>query len=555
MKEKVLTIVFSVLAVVILGVMVVFGTGIYKGGKNIDADSEKKEIETVYEAQATGDEVSGEGTDASTGDVNTSTEVAKTDDTETLNNELVIKPGDEVEAPAGVVRYDDFTVTLPDEYAKNVIILGGNDGFSLMQKKSYDYDEAMGFMCSFNKADNSIATFAGEKMLKYTPKNMYYINYPTDVPCAFEVEGVMEDYSMLTSFCDEIEASLTIDSDEVYSAQDYVLPMSEFKDVDSNIIEFMDINSLNIALNEIYARHGESYANDPYLNTHFKRCAWYSPSGKKVADEDLNEVETRNVKAINAQIDKYNIDHPYPMGVKLGSTQVVALNDSIGEVAVNYSVSGDANKGYKGRLEIDDDKYTLGDFGIKLNNPVGENYYIVDIDPSDDMREIAIVDETEENSLITYFFAMDQNSIYCMNGIPGCPIPDVAGEGFNGFSEYGMVSSNDMSDLVFKLPIKVNYWLDADTHTLTTNEDLDYVYEIISCPDKYKAVQALSLREAYYDDGMSEMIQIEEGTFVYIVGSNNTNTLEIRTEDGRSGFLTVTEEMKADPSMYFEKVG
>ena len=69
--------------------------------------------------------------------------------------------------------------------------------------------------------------------------------------------------------------------------------------------EFYDIsnNELNIAYNEIFARHGHDFQSKD-LKEHFNNMLWYNPiEGKKVSLEELNDVEKENVRIIKEEID------------------------------------------------------------------------------------------------------------------------------------------------------------------------------------------------------------------------------------------------------------
>lgn len=64
----------------------------------------------------------------------------------------------------------------------------------------------------------------------------------------------------------------------------------------------MSADSLRIARNEIYARHGFKF-KDPYLHNHFSTCSWYTPSveSKDFDESVLSEVERNNIIKIKAK--------------------------------------------------------------------------------------------------------------------------------------------------------------------------------------------------------------------------------------------------------------
>lgn len=75
-------------------------------------------------------------------------------------------------------------------------------------------------------------------------------------------------------------------------------------DVTTGLIANMSSEDLNIAYNEIFARHGHDFKSEE-LKKYFSNMAWYKPvSGKQVSIEELNEIEKKNVQIIKDEIAK-----------------------------------------------------------------------------------------------------------------------------------------------------------------------------------------------------------------------------------------------------------
>lgn len=67
---------------------------------------------------------------------------------------------------------------------------------------------------------------------------------------------------------------------------------------------------LNIAYNEIFARHGHDFKSE-LLKEHFSSMLWYNHiSGKIVSLEELNDVEKENVRIMKDEIDKRKVIYP-----------------------------------------------------------------------------------------------------------------------------------------------------------------------------------------------------------------------------------------------------
>ncbi len=74
------------------------------------------------------------------------------------------------------------------------------------------------------------------------------------------------------------------------------IPGSDSRRLTEDDIEGLGAAQLRLARNEIYARHGRTFA-DPALRAHFSRYSWYEPTSSQVA---LSAVEQANVEFLQA---------------------------------------------------------------------------------------------------------------------------------------------------------------------------------------------------------------------------------------------------------------
>lgn len=73
---------------------------------------------------------------------------------------------------------------------------------------------------------------------------------------------------------------------------------------DSIEIEQLSIEELNLAYNEIFARHGHDFKNNE-LKAYFDKLSWYNPiQDKTVSIEELSEIERTNLNTIKKEIEK-----------------------------------------------------------------------------------------------------------------------------------------------------------------------------------------------------------------------------------------------------------
>ena len=80
---------------------------------------------------------------------------------------------------------------------------------------------------------------------------------------------------------------------------DYLLPESASRQLTRSDLTRFGRDALNLALNEIYARHGRKFS-DPTINEYFRSKSWYNPTiaAKDFDDSILNQYEIYNVKLI-----------------------------------------------------------------------------------------------------------------------------------------------------------------------------------------------------------------------------------------------------------------
>lgn len=83
------------------------------------------------------------------------------------------------------------------------------------------------------------------------------------------------------------------------NAGDYLLPESASRQLTRSDLTSFSRDALNLALNEIYARHGRKFS-DPTINEYFRSKSWYTPTiaAKDFDDSILNQYEIYNVKLI-----------------------------------------------------------------------------------------------------------------------------------------------------------------------------------------------------------------------------------------------------------------
>ena len=86
-------------------------------------------------------------------------------------------------------------------------------------------------------------------------------------------------------------------SDLQLGSKRYVLPASGARELTEEDIAGMDQETIQLAINEIYAKNGYDFASNPSIQEYFLQKSWYHPSVSTMAEAQANfsEVERYNV--------------------------------------------------------------------------------------------------------------------------------------------------------------------------------------------------------------------------------------------------------------------
>lgn len=184
----------------------------------------------------------------------------------------------------------------------------------------------------------------------------------------------------------------------------YILPESNTRYIKPEEITDFDTEKLNLAKNEIYARHGLVFSTDS-IKKYFENCAWYEPSvaSSEFSDSVFNEYEVANI-ALLEDYEKLS-GYTYPLEVKNGESVKVDLNGDGELEKVSLDVKTEpGNNGHSG-YTYDENKITItvGNTVTKYVNDSTYNLYVVDIDTSDNKREICF-EMLEPNDFIGSIF-------------------------------------------------------------------------------------------------------------------------------------------------------
>jgi len=364
--------------------------------------------------------------------------------------------------------WQEITITLPDDWVGRCVMEENEAGFSIYQKASYEKDDASGYICGFFRTQEPVEYDYGKTIIAYTEDGMlYYMVQPTDVSCDTEDEEITGEYIRMCQQVSQLKASLQIAASGIHgNADEYMLSTSSILPLDPAMLTGLSDNTLWIARNEIYARHGRQFANE-YLQQYFNRCTWYEGEipPQEFQESVLNQTEKDNLQLLAAAEEEYDRQHPYPKAFQASETASEDLNGDGAADKISYQVTEQENGEILCTLTVNGDTYIANELSdpatdTRMTNPVADRFYITDILENDGVLEIAVPDEGPSEDPVTYFYQYD-GTLYCIGQVPGFPFAEMSG-GLNGFNGYGGITGYSRTDLIETAYLQDYRWYDGD---------------------------------------------------------------------------------------------
>ncbi len=466
-----------------------------------------------------------------------------------------VKDGAHVLVNCDKIIFMPFEVEIPAEWKELVYVDTNNGNLTFSQKSSYDYYEDMpglGFIFSFCNWDFLSPGYAGERLIAYTLKDYYYINYPTDVPFVYEDEAITQEYSKLASFDKAMLDTLVIHVDDIkYDVYAHVIVNSDKVVIDDEYISNMELRDMKRARNELYARHG-AMIDDYHDFCYFRSLGWYHfdlDKDMNSVEAEFNEEEKENLNRLNDAIAQKTSQLFLPKKTDMRALTKVMFHEEIGDEYVTISITGSEGN-YDGVINVDGAEYAISDFkGAVLENPDTEYYYITDINPYIPGQEIAIYNRGKDGNDYTLFFAEDDAAILRFIGtVNGCPFEDEFDYNGMGFDYMGNVVANEKLAIFNEAEIYRPMRYDVTEHKICDSTDYDgYVYTIVP---GFPRVAIQDLKGYLNPDGSGEY-EIKKETTYFFLETDNKTYIKLRDANGKTGYIKVTPEMTKEPYNYF----
>lgn len=436
--------------------------------------------------------------------------------------------------------WQEYTIILPEEWVGRCVMEEHESGFSIYQQASYKSNDRTGFVCGFFRTQEPVEYDHGKLIVAYTEDGtLYYLVQPTDVPCDTEDEKIAGEYIRMCQQVPQVKTSLQIAAPGVHGyADEYLFSTSSVFGLDPAMLEGLSDNTLWIAKNEIYARHGRQFSNS-YLQQYFNRCTWYKGEipPQEFQESALCETEKENLQILAAAEKVYDRQHPYPKKYQASETASEDLDGDGTADTVSYQVAEQENGEILCVLTVNGESCIVNDLSHFLSeqgmtNPTVGCFYITDILETDGILEIAVLDEGPSEDPVTYFFQYNGTLTY-IGQIAGFPFADM-NWGINGFNGYGGITAYSQADMLETAFVQNSCWYDGS--------------RIVGLEQGWYDYLPSSAHELYEDlpvycemDETSAMTVIPAQEEVYFLGTDLRRWVLVKGKDGNQGYLLVED--------------
>ena len=433
--------------------------------------------------------------------------------------------------------YLDMTIAIPASWEGKYILEEVQDGFYFMQKASYEKEEGMGFLIGFYREENMIDQSMGAVQIAYTPRYMYYAQQPTDVPYDYTDESIAKEYGEMAAEEETMIRSLQIAQDDVkYDAQEYILPMSDVREIPEGILMNMNTKELWIARNEIYARHGREF-DSAYLSGYFHSRSWYEPrvSASSFDEGVLSETEKENLSLIRRQEEKKKEENPYPIMRTMNRPCKEDLDgDGTDETLLVTIDTDDDTMESTLTIQINGKDCPVDENEVYLVTPNTDNFYLTDIFPSIPGKEFAIMDYGPSCDYVTYFFTYD-GALRYLGSIGGFPFKE-EGE-MDGFFNEGDVQGICRTDIIHTCYAFTLWYYDIQEKKIVQlDQDM---YEMV--PDGgHTLYEDLLLYER--PDLSADTFRLAAQQQVFFMETDGKEWILVKGKDGKSGYMHCSSE-------------
>ncbi|WP_219836164.1 YARHG domain-containing protein [Paenibacillus sp. R14(2021)] len=314
--------------------------------------------------------------------------------------------------------------------------------------------------------------------------------------------------------------------------REYILKDSAAKLLTPNQVGSLDSRILELARNEIYARHGYEFKRKD-LRDYFTTKPWYHADA--AYKEELSPIEKQNVAFLRTYEAKYAAYKLEP-----AHTDDFHLRDYTGDAGfkqkkMNVDLNGDGRDEEIQLIPPDTElhafKLKVNDITLEVDSELLPYLDIVDLDIDDPYFEIALQMDSQMDFLrATSFYLYDGQTLKQIG-----ELPDFSAH-ISMFDGHGRVISAEESKDFQTWFRNVIFRLDAG-HMLH-EEQQDFYPMDPPTPLKIKKEITVQTRK----DGTEDVSSLEPGANVKFLGDDKLGHIKLQTSTGREIWYTMGDE-------------
>lgn len=217
------------------------------------------------------------------------------------------------------INFDEVEVILPSDWAGKCRMVTSSDRVTFYHLASHDMykqegDSTGGWLFDINfSSDTGFTDNPNYMEIGKTDEGYYYATFPTDVQAYVGDQSIASEYFNLSEDMDWIKENIFLvfngDSGEVWTDPDaedeYIFPQSSSEYLSSEDLAGMDADQIQMAINEIYARHGRKFVLKN-VQEYFDSLSWYEGT-VEAADFDVSVMNQYEGANINLMVKQMNV--------------------------------------------------------------------------------------------------------------------------------------------------------------------------------------------------------------------------------------------------------
>jgi hypothetical protein len=296
---------------------------------------------------------------------------------------------------------------------------------------------------------------------------------------------------------------------DFFLLENYILPNSNKAFITEKDLYELTPYSIDLARNEIYARHGYIFKSEQY-SSYFDSKPWYKKNAK-FNENKLSSIEKKNALFLKSYSDKLKLNFKKVVGNKIlvdinsdGKKDTIKLTCIPGSDAYTLTVNN---------------SYVSGT-GCNLDGVM----FICDIDSKDKYKEIAISEAGPSSDNYTYLYFYDGKKLISMEGVEG----DNYSIKMSGSGTFSTQSRGQL----------LQTWFFTDLYKLSSS------HKLVNLPQKLykmntivKLKTQLKLQKSPNDASTAVVLKV--GEKVMITDTDNKKWCAIETEKGVKGWFSV----------------